>query len=517
MKIIVMGFVLMFLFCQNVFGQNLEERIKVLEEALRKQEQTIREQQKLIEELKMDMERQKTPKPQEVARPKEAVPPAEPESMKPSTLERVKEVLLPREGEPRRDILSYQVGGTTLRLIDISLDVLVAAGASTVRDEPLGILQGGGHDPRKRGFTVQNVELSFIGAVDPYFNAEAHLIYFLDPISGESVFELEEAFFTTQKLPYGLQLKGGQFFTEFGMINSQHPHQWQWQDAPLINTRLFGPDGMRGPGARLAWLTPLPWFSEVYFGVQNASGETMASFLANDEFFEERPIGGRPFVSRDVRSPKDLVYLGRWTNSWDLSDEITLKAGLSGLYGPNATGPGGRTQIYGADLKLKWRPTNHFRGWPYLLFESEIMKRDYRADRFFDPGPDGISATPDDILLSKQTLKDWGFYAQLLWGFRPHWAAGIRFDYATGSGDSVDVDFLSGTVDILRRNQDPLRNNRYRISPLLAWHPTEFSRFRLQYNYDRFSKRIHEFGGRGAHSLWFGVEFMLGAHAAHKY
>ena len=400
MKTALFGLLTFFICCSTVSAQTLEERIKLLEETLSRQEQMIREQHKLIEEMKAEMNRLTSSPPQKVTESKETPPPP-----KPSTFEKVKEVLLPKEGEPKKDIFSYQVGGTTMRLIDLSLDVLVAAGASTVRDEPLGILQGGGHDPRKRGFTVQNVELSFMGAVDPYFNAEAHLIYFLDPITGESKFELEEAFFTTQKLPYGLQLKGGQFFTEFGMINPQHPHQWQWQDAPLINTRLFGPDGMRAPGARLAWLTPLPWFSEVYFGVQNASGETMASFLANDEFFEERPIGGRPFVNRDVRSLKDLVYLGRWTNSWDLSDEITLKAGLSGLYGPNATGPGGRTQIYGADLKLKWRPTNHFRGWPFLLFESEIMKRDYRADRFFDSGPDGISATADDILLSKQTLK----------------------------------------------------------------------------------------------------------------
>jgi hypothetical protein len=267
----------------------------------------------------------------------------------------------------------------------------------------------------------------------------------------------------------------------------------------------------------LAWLTPLPWFSEVYFSVQNANGETMASFLANDEFFEERPVGGRPFVSRDVRSLKDLAYLGRWSNSWDLSDEITMKMGLSGLYGPNATGPSGQTWIYGADLKMKWRPVNHFRGWPFLLFESEIMKRDYRADRFFNPGPDEVGGTTDDILLPKQTLKDWGFYSQLLWGFRKDWATGIRFDYASGSGNSASVDFETGAVDILRRNQDPFRNNRYRIAPLLAWHPTEFSRFRLQYNYDRFSERILEFNGRAAHSIWLGAEFMLGAHAAHKY
>jgi uncharacterized coiled-coil protein SlyX len=507
MKTIILSIAALLLFYTGAFAQTVEERIKILEEAIKKQEQTIKEQQRLIEELKADVKRVKPPEQQEVVQSQKAPPRPEQEAPKATALEKGKEAFLLKEGEPKKDILSYQAGGTTLRLVDISLDGLIAAGASTVRDEPLQILQGGGHDPRKRGFTVQNVELSLMGAVDPYFNAEAHLVYFLDPITGESNFELEEAFFTTQKLPYQLQLEGGHFFTEFGRINPQHPHQWNWQDQPIINTRLFGPDGMRAPGFRLGWLTPLPWFSELHFGVQNANGETMASFLANREFFEERPIGGRPFVDRDVRSLKDLVYLSRWNNSWDLNDEVTLVQGLSGLLGPNASGPEGRTLIYGADFKLKWRPVSHLRGWPFLLFESEIMKRDYRADSFFSPG----------VRLPRQTLKDWGFYTQLLWGFKKDWATGIRLDYVSGSGDSVNVDFPTGVVEIVPRNLDPLRNNRYRLSPLLAWHPTEFSRFRLQYNYDHFSKRVTEFEARNGHSVWLGVEFMLGAHAAHKY
>jgi hypothetical protein len=406
----------------------------------------MKEQQKLIEDLKAEMKQAKPPEQQKVAQPKETPPPEAQEPQKPSTLEKVKEALLPKEGEPQKDILSYQVGGATMRLIDVSFDGLFAVGTSTERDQQLQFLQGGGHDPRKRGFTVQNVELSFAGAVDPYLNAEAHIVYFLDPITGESNIELEEAFFTTQKLPYQLQLKGGQFFTEFGRINPQHPHQWDWQDQPVINTRLFGPDGMRGPGFRLSWLTPLPWFSELYFGMQNANGETMTSFLSEAGAFAERPIGGRPFVDRDVRNLGDLAYLARLSNSWDLSDEVSTVLGFSGLYGPNATGPDGETWIYGTDLKLKWRPVKNFRGWPFLLLQSEFMGRNYRADRFSDPGPDGLFDTGDEILLGRKTLRDWGFYTQLLWGFRNPWAAGIRYEYASGSGDNVSVDFGAGAV-----------------------------------------------------------------------
>ena len=513
MKTILISIIMFFVFYSSGFAQTLEERIKILEEALKKQEETIKEQKKLIEELKAEMKQVKPPEQQVVAQPKETLPPAGQEPQKTSTLNMLKEVLLPKEGEPKRDILSYQVGGATLKLVDVSFDALIAAGASTARDDQLQILQNGGHDPRKRGFTVQNIELSFMGAVDPYLNAEAHIVYFLDPITGESKFELEEAFMTTQKLPYGLQLKGGQFVTEFGIINSQHPHQWDWQDAPIINTRLFGPDGMRGPGFRLGWLTPLPWYSEVYFGTQNANGDTMTRFLANEAFFAEQPIGGRPFVKRDVKSLKDLAYLGRWVNSWDLSDEVTMKLGFSGAYGPNATGPDGQTWIYGADLKLKWRPVSNFRGWPFILLQSEVMGSNYRADRFSSIGPDGIFGTADDIRLPRETLKDWGYYAQLLWGFRRNWATGIRFEYASGSGNDVHVDFNTGTVQFISRNSDPFRDDRYRISPQLTWLPTEFSRFRLQYNYDSYK----HFGRGDDHSVWLGVEFMLGAHAAHKY
>ena len=113
------------------FAQTLEDRIKILEEALKKQEQTIKEQQKLIEDLKAEMKQAKPPEQQKVAGPKETPPPAAQEPPKPSTIEKVKEALFPKEGEPKKDILSYQVGGATMRLIDVSFDGLFAAGTST--------------------------------------------------------------------------------------------------------------------------------------------------------------------------------------------------------------------------------------------------------------------------------------------------------------------------------------------------------------------------------------------------
>ncbi len=414
---------------------------------------------------------------------------------------------VPESQPASTDLWSRRFGTMNLRLIDISTDLLVAAGSSTERDSSIENLQGGGHDPHQRGFTLQNLELSFMGAVDPYFTMETHLIYFID-VEGESQFELEEAFLTTQALPFHLEEKGfaleiGQFFTEFGRINPRHPHAWDWIDQPVVNSRFFGPDGLRGVGFRLGWLTPLPWFAEVHLGMQNARGETMSSFFASDEFFEERPIGGRPFTDQEVRSLEDFLYLARLDNSWDLSDEVTIKLGASGLIGSNATGSDAMTYIYGADLLLKWRPLASDRGYPFVAWQSEIMRRDYEADDFFDEG-DPVDPT-DDLTLDDDTLHDWGVYTQVLYGFVRNWAVGLRYEYAGGKGRSVDV--YNG------RDEDPFRDNRHRLSPLITWRATEFSRIRLQYNYDE----TDHLDSNDAHSVWVGFEVLIGQHPAHVF
>jgi hypothetical protein len=403
-------------------------------------------------------------------------------------------------------------GAARLQLLDISVDVLSSVGTSSEVDDNLGLLQGGGHDPARRGFNLTNLELSLLGAVDPYLDGEIHLIYFLDP-EGESAFELEEAFITSRMLPFGIEEQGievefGQMFTEFGRINPKHPHAWDWQDQPVILSRFFGADGMRGIGTRVGWLLPAPWFSELHAGVQNAQGETMASFLSSDEGFEERPVGGRPFASDGTHSLNDLAYLLRWVNGFDLGEDWITQLGLSGLYGPNATGSDGTTWIYGADWLFKWMPAASDRGWPFVKIEGEIARRHYQADSFFgclDPDEDPC-LTP--VSFSHETFTDWGTFLQLLYGFRRGWSAGIRGEYATGNDDVYAPDSAFAT-----RSEDPFRGNRVRVSPLLIFQYSEFSRFRLQYNLDNADFLN---GSDNAHSVWLGVEFLIGQHPAHR-
>lgn len=408
-------------------------------------------------------------------------------------------------------LLEASTGPASVRLLHASVNLLVAAGGSTASNEELEALQGGGHDPRRRGFTLQNAELSLLGAVDPYFNGEAHIIYFIDPIEGETVVELEEAFLTTQSLPWNLEARAGQFFTPFGLINPKHPHEWDWLDIPVINARVFGPDGMRGVGAQLAWLAPLPWESRLIGGIQNAEGETMASFNANDEFFEERPVAGRPPGSgSEVESLADLVYFARLANRFALSEEWTLGLGASGAWGPNATGPDGDTRIYGGDVLVRWQPPGSDLHQGHVTWQTEYIRRDYDAAPGIVAGGDGEFGTIDDILIPADELMDWGITTQVLYGFAREWALGLRYEYAASEGDSVDAD-----GNFIDPDDDPsgFRGERHRLSPMLVWQPSEFSRVRLQYSFDRA-----EFLEDGeAHSVWLGFEVLFGAHAEHEH
>jgi hypothetical protein len=363
--------------------------------------------------------------------------------------------------------------------LNLSFDSLVDFGWSTTPH--VTELERGDHDPLQRGFTLPNSEIFLDGAVDPYFRGVADIVFKLDQ-DNETEVELEEVYLTTASLPWNLQAKAGQFFSEFGRLNPQHPHAWDFVDQPLVIGRMFGPEGLRNPGARLSWLAPTPFYSELLLAAQNSQGGTAFSFRNTDD-----ALFGRPPVERSVRNPGDLLYVPRYVASFDPTDSQTVVAGVSGAFGPNASGTDTRTQIYGADLYWKWKPPWQAGGFPFVGWQTEALGRRYEAGR---------GALPARIL-PRETLYDWGLYSQLVYGFTQRWVAGLRADWVSGDHAALA--------------RDPDRADRFRLSPALTFYPTEFSKLRLQYNYDHGQLRGDD------SSVWMQVEFLLGAHAAHKF
>ena len=397
--------------------------------------------------------------------------------------------------------------GSAQNYINLSFDALVAAGTSTAKD--IESLQLGGHDPKQRGFTVQNLEMVFDGKVDPYFRGQANVVLQIDP-DGETTIEAEEAYLETMSLPWNLQVKAGQFFSEFGRLNPTHPHTWDFVDQPLVNGRLFGEDGLRNPGVRASWLMPTPFYSELFFTVQDSQGATAQSFRNSHE---GETFLGRLHDTGHVKSIGDMLFVPRYAASFNLSDSQTLVAGASAAFGPNGSGNDTDTQIYGVDLFWKWKSPNQHAGFPFVSWQTEAMLRRFKAAAFSNAGDDlnGSGAIDNgefDLYgdgsvrsLPRETLTDYGAYSQVSYGFTKSWVAALRGDWV--SSEIAQYERLYG--------RDTDRAPRWRISPNLTYYPSEFSKIRLQYNYD-----WRDLVGPD-HSVWVQFEFLLGTHAAHKF
>ena len=367
----------------------------------------------------------------------------------------------------------------------ISLNGLFSAAMFSKKDN----LNFGDHDPNVQGFKLQNGELHLQGTVDPYFQMDSNIVLTID--KGETKVELEELYGTSLALPANLQVVAGQFFTRFGRQNPQHPHQWDFADQPVILNRIFGPDGLRGPGTQLSWLAPTPFFLEFKASAQQAQGEIATSFLSSPG----QTVRGYTLIDRPVQKIGDLIYMPRAVTSFDLTDELTAAFGTSALFGPNASGTSNRTTVYGGDLYVKWKPTNHSYGFPFVAWQTEYLHRNY------DAGPDKVNG------IAASRLKDFGFYTQVLYGFTYRWVAGLRVDYANSSGGGEAVPFLATLA------QRDLVDERWRFSPNMTFYPSEFSKFRLQYNLDFADSR----GREAVHGVFLQMELNIGEHGAHSF
>ncbi len=334
---------------------------------------------------------------------------------------------------------------------DISL-ILDVAGA-WFDGEPS---QLGAHDPQSTGFNLQQLEMHIASNVDPFFRLEANLVF------SEFGVEVEETYGTTLALPADLQMRGGLFLTRFGRINPTHPHAWRFVDQPLVNGKFFGGEGSRGLGAELSWLAPLPWFVEWVGSATMANGACCArSFYGADD--------------PGVETPADLLYTAALKQFFALDDAWSLSWGLSGQFGPNASGNGNRSEIYGTDLYLHYRPANSpDREALSLQLEAMYRTRQVPSDR----------------------LADYGGYAQLVWTIDPRWEVGARYGYVSGlSDDPLDPGWVE---------------DRHRASGQITVYPSHFSRVRLQANRD----------DRGDAVTWAGflaLELLIGAHGAHTF
>jgi len=184
------------------------------------------------------------------------------------------------------------------------------------------------------GFFVQEVEMYFKSSIDPYWSGNV----FLGVSQHGSDFELdlEEAFVESLFIP-SLTIKAGKFYTFLGRHNNLHTHYYPFIDPPLINQTLFGFHGWSGTGVSLAYLSSLPWYSELIAQV----------FYSHDE---KEKLSGVLFFK----------------NLWDLNDSSTLELNMS--YG---AGVKDFKHLYDVSLVWKRKTLDNTSG---LAWTTEVLR-----------------------------------------------------------------------------------------------------------------------------------------------
>ena len=308
------------------------------------------------------------------------------------------------------------------------------------------------------GLHFDEAEISLISVVDPYWTFVSNIVFV-----GDGSVDPEEAWVRSTNIP-GIQLKLGKIRGMFGKHGLLHTHAFPFIQAPIVMENTLGGEGFKDAGIEAAWLTPLPWFSELTGGVYQGVG------IDDDH----------PLDFGSIRHD-NVPFLGHFKNQFDLNDATTLELGQSVIGGRGVDG--NRHSAYGAEATIRNAParSSNRHGW---ILQAEYLQKGSSGGGTYRREQDGG-------------------YASLQYRLSQVWWVGIRGEQAR---DSFTDFLLDGTGT-------PIPGKVSRGSLDLAWAPSEFSFMRLEYSHAKADAGVHPTDDR----LAIQMSYTIGHHPAHAY
>ncbi|HVY80002.1 MAG TPA: hypothetical protein VG994_03395 [Steroidobacteraceae bacterium] len=341
--------------------------------------------------------------------------------------------------------------------------------------------------PGARSFSLGESELTMAANVDPYFFANVTAA-----ISSDNEIGIEEAYFRTLALREGFTVKGGRFFSGLGYLNEIHAHAWDFVDQPLVYQAFFG-NQLAQDGLQAKWLAPTDTFLEL--GVEAGNGGAFPGTHRNRNGLNATTLFAH--VGGDIGDSTSW----RTGVSW-LDDKADTRAydDTDAFGAPVVNAFSGTSRTWGLDAIMKWAPHGDAVN-RQLKLQGEYFHRVEDGQLAFD-------TTGADVIGDYRSAQS-GWYVQSAYLFRPRWRVGLRYD----SMDSGNPRIGSVSAGLLTRDAFPalLPHSPDRVTMMVDWSPSEFSRLRAQYAWDgaRLDQRDRQFL----------IQYLygIGAHGAHKF
>lgn len=422
-------------------------------------------------------------------------------------LEEAEKRLQPRDTDnvvslPPSHVSPSKDGGvkrTNLFNPDVSL--ILQGKLSSLKDIPgrnlNGFVSPANQEVIKRGFSADESELVLTANVDPYWRGKAVLSLINDSSVG-----VEEAVAERTGLASGLNLQLGRFRSGIGYINAQHPHAWDFVDAPLAYTALFGTRGsLTQEGVQTKWLLAPVDSVALSFGLEAGRGVSFPATERNkndaDVLSAFAKLGGDAGVEHAWQAGASYLRFNAKDRESSFTDDTDQE--VIGKFN-------GKTGLWLADFIWKWAPNGN-PSYRNLKLQGEYFWRDEVGDLGCHNLDASTTASCNGQVGAYETRQSGG-YAQAVYQFMPRWRVGYRADLLNSGSLSIQTTSLPN----LNANSSALRAYQPRRDSLMldySW--SEFSRMRLQMAQDQSMQDTVD------NQIYLQYIMSLGAHGAHRF
>ncbi len=348
-----------------------------------------------------------------------------------------------------------------------------------------GSLLGGESQLRESGFSL--VETEFVAEANIDNAYRGWVTIGLHEHDGATEIDVEEAYINTLALPQGFTAKFGRFFSDIGYLNKAHSHAWDFIDQPIVYRALLA-NNYRDDGVQLKWIAPTDFFLEL--GAEAMRGAAFPGGAEERDSVNAFSVFGH--LGGDIGSG------GSWRlGLWHLSTDAVERVSGGNAATAEEFSFSGDNDLYGIDIVYKWAPNGNFQSTHLILQAEYILAEESGSLDFSDDGTLGATS-------SAYEARPQGFYTQAIYQFMPRWRAGLRYDSL--QLDNQVNNNPAGQYNGLLNSEDPQR-----VSLMVDFSPSEFSRFRVQYSQDDSQP------GGTDDQIFLQYVMSIGSHPAHQY
>ena len=296
------------------------------------------------------------------------------------------------------------------------------------------------------------------------------ITFAIESHDGESTIDLEEAYFETKALGNGVVVKGGQFYSGIGNLNSVHDHAQDFANVSLVYLGMFG-GHLSDSGLQLRWEQPETMNLRV--GVEVTSGSTYPGGENEDN---NAGLAAFAKIGGDIGGKSSWnAGVSMYSSDFDARHTGGHHADATEMFEIE----NGSVSVTGVDLEYFFSPNGKGKSGE-LKVSMEYFMRDEDGEAMFTDASGSADAEYD----GEQS----GYYVAAVYRFMPQWRVGLRFDHLESDNTLSNIDLgtsgLAADANFEEESGLIAEDDPERTTVMVDYAPNHNTTIRLQFMKD---------------------------------